>query len=94
MDITEIRVDGGPVTNKYLMQFQADILDCTVSIPEAEELSAIGAGLLAGITLKVLPEDIRETFIRRRKVIPSMADGLRRKKLEGWKKAVGNVLSR
>ncbi|MBQ6602006.1 MAG: glycerol kinase GlpK [Eubacterium sp.] len=92
--IREIRVDGGPVANRFLMQFTADILDCAVSIPEAEELSAMGVGLLAGITLKVLPEDIRETFIRRRNITPSMADGMRRKKLSGWKKAVESVLSR
>ena len=37
--IQELRVDGGPTRNQYLMQFQSDILDRKVLVPDAEELS-------------------------------------------------------
>lgn len=39
--IGELRVDGGPTKNKYLMQFQSDIADVSVQVPSAEELSGI-----------------------------------------------------
>ena len=43
IQIGELRVDGGPTKNGYLMQFQSDMLNIPVSIPESEELSGIGA---------------------------------------------------
>ena len=48
IDISQMCVDGGPTRNKYLMQFQSDISQTEVKIPDAEELSVIGAGYLAG----------------------------------------------
>ena len=45
-----LRVDGGPTRNKYLMQFQSNMLDTPVSCPEAEELSGIGAAMMAGLS--------------------------------------------
>ena len=32
--VDELRVDGGPTKNGYLMQFQSDILDIPVQVPE------------------------------------------------------------
>ena len=55
--IKELRVDGGPTKNKYLMQFQSDIADVTVSIPQWEELSAIGAAYMAGISQGIYQKD-------------------------------------
>ena len=46
-----LKADGGPARNRYLMQFQADILGIPVDVPEAEELSGIGAAYMAGIRL-------------------------------------------
>ena len=47
-EIQELRVDGGPTRNQYLMQFQSDILNRKVLVPDAEELSGIGAAYAAG----------------------------------------------
>ena len=44
-EIQELRVDGGPTRNQYLMQFQSDILNRKVLVPDAEELSGIGAAM-------------------------------------------------
>ena len=49
IDISELRVDGGPTKNKYLMQFQSDIAHVTVQVPSSEELSGIGVAYAAGI---------------------------------------------
>jgi glycerol kinase len=48
--IPELRVDGGATVNKYLMQYQADILNIPVLLPEITESTALGAAYLAGIT--------------------------------------------
>ena len=40
--IQELRVDGGPTKDKFLMQFQSDILNLPVAAPEREELSGMG----------------------------------------------------
>jgi glycerol kinase len=42
LTVNELKADGGPTSDKYLMQFQSDILDIDVSIPDTEELSGMG----------------------------------------------------
>jgi glycerol kinase len=49
MDIRELRVDGGAVSNNLLMQFQSDILGIPVVRPEIAETTALGAAYLAGL---------------------------------------------
>lgn len=39
--VTELRVDGGSSKNRYLMQFQSDLLSTRVSVSQAEEMSGI-----------------------------------------------------
>ena len=58
--VDELRVDGGPTKNGYLMQFQSDILDIPVQVPDAEELSAMGPAYAAGIGLGLYTEDIAD----------------------------------
>ncbi len=48
MQLNELRVDGGATANRWLMQFQADILGVSVLVPEIAETTALGAALLAG----------------------------------------------
>ena len=45
----ELRADGGAVANRWLMQFQADVLGAPVIVPEIAETTALGAAYLAGI---------------------------------------------
>ena len=47
--LPELRADGGAVANKWLMQFQADVLGAPVSVPAITETTALGAAYLAGI---------------------------------------------
>ncbi len=44
-----LKADGGAVTNRWLMQFQADLLGVPVVIPENGETTALGAAYLAGL---------------------------------------------
>src|SRR5690606_39719027 len=43
LPLTNLRVDGGMVANKLLMQFQADMLDVQVIAPKVTETTALGA---------------------------------------------------
>ncbi len=43
-----INADGGATGDKFLMQREADFANCTVRVSAVQELSALGAALLAG----------------------------------------------
>ena len=90
--VSELRVDGGPTHNQYLMQFQSDILGCDVLVPKADELSGLGAAYLAGISIGIL--DKKTVFTKREKNIysPKMTAVVREEKYNGWKKALNTVL--
>ena len=47
--LTELKADGGAIANRWLMQFQADVLGAPVVVPEIAETTALGAAYLAGI---------------------------------------------
>ena len=91
--IQELRVDGGPTKDKFLMQFQSDILNLPVAAPEREELSGIGAAFCAGIAAGVYSKEIFQA-VRRSRFLPVMEAALRRKRREGWKQAVETLPTR
>ena len=91
--IQELRVDGGPTRNKYLMQFQSDIADVTVQVPSAEELSGIGAAYAAGIAAEIFDREKVFSQMTRTKFSPEMEPEVRNEKYHGWKKAVKQVLT-
>ena len=47
--IPSLKADGGAVANRWLMQFQADVLGVPVIVPKISETTALGAAYLAGI---------------------------------------------
>ena len=47
--LKELRVDGGPTRNRFLMQFQADMLNATINRADIEEASAMGAVVMNGL---------------------------------------------
>jgi len=92
--LRELRVDGGPVKNKFLMQFQADILQASINRSPIEEASALGAVLMGGIALKRWSV-LADTSILRtdddlvNPLMPSEKAGLL---YEGWKNAVHRTM--
>ncbi len=86
--VKELRVDGGPTKNLYLMQFQSDILDIPVVVPEAEELSVIGAVLMAGMALKFYKEEQMMGGRTSQSFLPVMKPEAREEKVLGWRKAI------
>ena len=86
--IGELRVDGGPTKNAYLMQFQSDLAGIPVQVPDVEELSGIGAAYAAGIAAGIYDPDTIFSGIRRSKFTPQMDPETVQKKYSGWKDAV------
>lgn len=63
-----------------------------VQVPEAEELSGIGAAYAAGIGLGIYEKEELFVKIKRTAFTPRMENGLVDKKYIGWKNAVDMVL--
>lgn len=91
--VEELRVDGGPTRNAYLMQFQSDIMQAAVQVPDAEELSGIGPVYAAGLALGVWDNRVFGK-IKRTKYEPSMEEAEVKRKYSGWKDAVSKVLTK
>jgi glycerol kinase len=91
--LQELRVDGGPTRDAFLMQFQADILDVPVIRTEIEELSAAGAMYMGALALH-LYKDVQELQALRgsgKRYTPSHEDDWRKTLYDGWKRAVATV---
>ncbi|MGL6201007.1 MAG: FGGY-family carbohydrate kinase [Lachnospiraceae bacterium] len=91
--VNELRVDGGPTRNRYLMQFQSDIADAVVQIPDSEELSGIGPAYAAGLELGLWDEKVFGN-LSRTKYEPQMDELIRMEKYAGWKQAVLNIITK
>ncbi len=84
-----LKADGGAVANRWLMQFQADVLDAEVVVPEVAETTALGAAYLAGIaTGRWTPEQVREMWREAARYEPAMAAGEREPLLAEWQRAL------
>jgi len=90
LPITSFKVDGGATVNKFLMQFQSDILDLRVDQPKILETTALGAAYLAGLATGYwkTKEDIRSSWQLQVSYEPHMDEQLRKTYINGWKKAV------
>lgn len=53
IEIQKVMVDGGVTKNSGLMQTQADLLDKTVVTKKEQEITAIGAGIAAGLKVEM-----------------------------------------
>ena len=92
LNILQMCVDGGPTRDKYLMQFQSDITNISIKIPDAEELSVIGAAYLAGISAGLYDEAGIYNAISYSGYQSRMDSGIRNGKLAGWNKAIKMLL--
>ena len=92
LEIAEIRVDGGPTRNHFLMQFQSDILNIPVRVPDAEELSGIGAAYAAGIAMGIYDQKKLFENVNRTEYKAQMVENERERKMNGWRQAVEKAL--
>ena len=91
--IAELRVDGGAAVNDYLVQFQADLLQCPVRRPRMAETTALGAALLAGISAGIWRDaDELASLAKGARVFePKMSMSERDQLVAGWREAVDRV---
>ncbi|NCC06693.1 MAG: glycerol kinase [Clostridia bacterium] len=94
LPIMQLRVDGGASRDRFLMQFQSDILNTEVRRPMIRETTALGAAYLAGLATGVWQsrEEISRLWSCDVMFKPSMEQQTREKLLKGWHKAVGRSL--
>ncbi|NJO91885.1 MAG: glycerol kinase, partial [Chloroflexia bacterium] len=89
IELTELNVDGGASANDYLMQFQADILNTSVTRPEIIETTAMGVAALAGLAVGLWSMSDLDMMRKTEKLfVPKMTDIERDKKYKGWLKAI------
>jgi glycerol kinase len=84
-----LRADGGATVNRWLMQFQADVLEAPVSVPEIVETTTLGAAYLAGIATGVWTlEQVGEMWREADRYEPRMEEAQRQELLAEWGRAV------
>jgi glycerol kinase len=91
---SELRVDGGMVRNQTLMQFQADLLDIPVVVPEVIETTVLGAAYAAGIATGFWSGfgEVRANWREAHRFEPAMSEDRRADLVRGWEKALARSL--
>ena len=94
ISLSSLNADGGASRDRFLMQFQSDILNKPVRRPAIRETTALGAAYLAGLAVG-LWKDLQEIQALRsldQQYRPQMEEATRQRLLRGWHKAVGRSL--
>lgn len=88
-----LRVDGGAVSNNFLMQFQSDILGVRIERPTVPEVTTLGAAYLAGLAVEFWQdlEEVRAKSTIECEFIPKMEATERNSRYSGWKKAIARA---
>ena len=94
LKLKELKVDGGACRNNFLMQFQADIINCEVKRPAITETTALGVAYLAGLAVGYWnsKEEIAQRWHVEQKFVPQMVAEVREENCRGWKKAVDKAM--
>jgi glycerol kinase len=87
--LEELRADGGATVNRWLMQFQADVLGVPIAVAEIAETTALGAALLAGVGCGAWTQsDVARRDAERARYEPRMGEDERAALLDDWQRAV------
>ena len=91
LPLSHLKADGGASRDRFLMQFQADILNRPVRRPVIRETTALGAAFLAGLAVGVWSdrEAIKALWVCDQEFTPQMTDAQRQALLRDWHRAVG-----
>ena len=91
--LKELRVDGGPTKNRFLMQFQADLLGVGIELSEVEDASAFGAFIINGFARGKWSsfEEAAAVRVRQESYDPAPTEGVKAA-YNGWKNAVNQLI--
>jgi glycerol kinase len=101
-DSSDVKVDGGMTLNKYLMQFQSNLLNANVRVPEdSSNMTAMGALYAAGIGCgmfsrqpdgvggkKGFREELGGLWRVKQEFNPHISESRRQAKIVNWHKAI------
>ncbi len=92
--LSALNADGGASRDKFLMQFQSDILNKPLHRPAITETTALGAACLAGLAVGMWKDrsELRQRRLLSQNYEPHMDQARREQLLRGWHKAVGRSL--
>ncbi|MGC8506566.1 MAG: FGGY family carbohydrate kinase [Thermoplasmata archaeon] len=89
----ELKVDGKPTANNFLMQFQSDILQIPVLRFNNLEMTSAGSAYMAGIAEKMWNIDMLRKHNRiDRKFVPEIEKTASDRYYKGWKRAIKSTL--
>lgn len=93
--LKELRTDGGPTKDHFLMQFQADILGISVVPSLMEELSAAGSSHMAGFAVGLWnsKEELASLCTAGTIYRPTMERSMANRFYRGWQAAVARILT-
>ena len=85
-----LKVDGGATSNNYLMQFQSDILQTKIMLPECLQTTALGAAYFAGLQTGFFKsiDEIKKKHCYQKTFEPQMNKNEVNKLYSKWKIAV------
>jgi glycerol kinase len=84
-----LKADGGATANRWLMQFQADVLGAPVVVPEVAETTALGAAYLAGVATGIWDlERVAEMWREADRYEPAIGPDQREALLGEWRRAL------
>ena len=88
--LISLRVDGGATVNRYLMQFQSDILQTEIKLPLCLETTALGVAYMAGLYSGFYDslETIKQIHKYQALYEPKMRRQEVNKLYKGWKRAI------
>ena len=91
--ISELSADGGPTGNRFLMQFQADLLDADIVCTDVEDASALGAVVVNGFARRVWtkPDEVSrlKNIVKRINPTPTEATS---EVYSAWRRAVEHLI--
>jgi glycerol kinase len=87
--LRELRADGGASVNRWLMQFQADVLGVPVAVADLAEATAVGAASLAAVGSGLWTLDhVRNRDMALTRYGPQMSEDQREGLLSRWREAL------
>ncbi|MGI5898552.1 MAG: FGGY-family carbohydrate kinase [Christensenellales bacterium] len=94
LSVRQLSADGGASVNGFLMQFQADVLGGDVYVAQQQNLSAMGAAMLAGIGTGIFKgkESAVSLAGEKHRYTASMDADERARLLDGWRKAIETAM--
>ena len=91
--ITTLKVDGGASVSRFMMQFQADILNCSVDRAKERETTSQGVAYLAGLYCEYWKDidELRKLRHCDTLFVAAMKEEERTRLIQNWKKAVSRA---